>query len=151
MKGACFDTFPFPDLTGALAAEIGVLAEELDATRAQVLRNSADLTMTGLYNAKMQIGRHEPLTEDERILNDQGRIGIIDHLHQRLDQLVSRAYGWPDDLSDSQIVERLITLNKMGLEEEARGDIRFCVRLIRPARFGAAPSNLISQLCRRLR
>lgn len=129
VKGVCFDAFPFPDLTGVLAAEIGVLAEELDATRAQVLHDNDALTMTGLYNARTRIGRGERLTEDERAVHDQGRIGILDHLHQRLDRLVSRAYGWPDDLSDTQILARLIELNQARAEEEAIGNIRF----LRPA------------------
>lgn len=60
VKGVCFDAFPFPDPNGALAAEIGMLAEELDTARAVVLRYDSSLTMTGLYNARSRIGRAEP-------------------------------------------------------------------------------------------
>lgn len=129
VKGACFDTFPFPDAGAALAAEIGVLAEELDAVRAGVLRDSYALTMTGLYNARARIGLDDPVSDAERAIYDQGRVGIIDHLHQRLDQLVAKAYGWPDDLADSQIVERLLQMNQARAEQEEQGDIRF----LRPA------------------
>ncbi len=125
VKGVCFDAFPFPDPNGALAAEIGMLAEELDAARARALYDSDSLTMTGLYNARALIGRGEPLSDSERAIHEQGRVGIIDHLHQRLDQLVSRAYGWPDDLTDSQIVERLIGLNQVRADKEAQGEVRF--------------------------
>jgi hypothetical protein len=129
VKGACFDTFPFPDAGAALAAEIGVLAEELDAVRAGVLRGRDALTMTGLYNARARIGLGDRVSDAERAIHDQGRVGIIDHLHQRLDQLVAKAYGWPDDLADSQIVERLLQLNQARAQQEEQGDIRF----LRPA------------------
>lgn len=69
------------------------------------------------------------MSDAERAIYDQGRVGIIDHLHQRLDQLVTKAYGWPDDLADRQIVERLIQLNQARAEQEEQGDIRF----LRPA------------------
>lgn len=125
VKGVCFDAFPFPDPNAALAAEIGMLAEELDAVRARALSDNDSLTMTGLYNARAWTGRAEPLSDGERDVYEQGRVGIIDHLHQRLDQLVSRAYGWPDDLTDSQIVDRLIGLNQLKAEREGQGEISF--------------------------
>ena len=31
--------------------------------------------------------------------------------HQQLDKAVSDAYGWPDDLADPEILERLLALN----------------------------------------
>ena len=124
VKGACFDAFPFPDLKGDLAAEIGVLAEELDRLRSDVLGRHAALTMTGLYNARARMGG-EPLTEAERGAHEAGCVGVLDHLHQRLDRLVAHAYGWPDDLTDNQIVDRLIVLNQARAEQEAMGDIRF--------------------------
>ena len=97
--------------------------------RAGVLRDSYALTMTGLYNARARIGLGDPVSDAERAIYDQGRVGIIDHLHQRLDQLVAKAYGWPDDLADSQIVERLLQMNQARAEQEEQGDIRF----LRPA------------------
>ncbi len=35
----------------------------------------------------------------------------LDLAHQRLDQAVSAAYGWPKDLPDEEIMERLLALN----------------------------------------
>ncbi|WP_395945601.1 class I SAM-dependent DNA methyltransferase [Brevundimonas sp.] len=52
VKGACFDRFPFPELTPARQAELAALGEELDATRARVMADHPALTMTGLYNAR---------------------------------------------------------------------------------------------------
>ncbi len=32
-------------------------------------------------------------------------------VHQKLDSAVFAAYGWPDSLTDEEILERLLTLN----------------------------------------
>ena len=36
----------------------------------------------------------------------------LDHLHKTLDKAVADAYGWPADLSDEEILERLFKLNQ---------------------------------------
>jgi hypothetical protein len=36
---------------------------------------------------------------------------MLDHLHMTLDQAVLEAYGWEHNLSDEQILERLLRLN----------------------------------------
>ncbi len=35
----------------------------------------------------------------------------LDLAHKKLDTAVLVAYGWPDDLTDEQILERLLALN----------------------------------------
>jgi hypothetical protein len=35
----------------------------------------------------------------------------LDLAHRRLDEAVFAAYGWPADLTDEQILERLLALN----------------------------------------
>ena len=35
----------------------------------------------------------------------------LDLAHRRLDQAVAAAYAWPDDLTDEQILEKLLELN----------------------------------------
>jgi hypothetical protein len=35
----------------------------------------------------------------------------LDHAHRKLDEAVAAAYGWPVDLTDEQILERLLALN----------------------------------------
>ncbi len=37
----------------------------------------------------------------------------LDDIHRALDAAVLRAYGWPEDLSDEAILERLLELNKI--------------------------------------
>jgi hypothetical protein len=38
---------------------------------------------------------------------------------------VAEAYGWPVELSDENILERLVTLNKERAAEEAKGKVRW--------------------------
>lgn len=36
----------------------------------------------------------------------------LDHAHKDLDDAVAAAYGWPNNLTDDQILERLFALNQ---------------------------------------
>jgi hypothetical protein len=40
--------------------------------------------------------------------------------HQKLDAAVAAAYGWPADLTDEQILEKLLALNLERAAEEAK-------------------------------
>ncbi|MGH7026723.1 class I SAM-dependent DNA methyltransferase [Brevundimonas sp.] len=124
-KGACFDAFPFPNLEGRAGAEIAVLAGEVDELRTRVLARHAFLSMTGLYNARARLSAGGPLTEAERAVHEAGCIGLLDHLHRRLDAAVLAAYGWPADLSVQEAMVRLVALNRERAAEEARGEVRF--------------------------
>ncbi len=42
----------------------------------------------------------------------------LDFAHQKLDAAVAAAYGWPADLTDEQILERLLALNLARAEQE---------------------------------
>ena len=44
----------------------------------------------------------------------------LDFAHQKLDAAVAAAYGWPPDLSDEQILEKLLALNLARAAEEAK-------------------------------
>jgi len=44
----------------------------------------------------------------------------LDLAHKKLDAAVAAAYGWPTELSDEQILERLLALNLERAEEEAK-------------------------------
>jgi hypothetical protein len=44
----------------------------------------------------------------------------LDLAHKKLDAAVAAAYGWPADLSDEQILERLLALNLERAEQEAK-------------------------------
>jgi hypothetical protein len=44
----------------------------------------------------------------------------LDLAHKKLDAAVATAYGWPTDLTDEQILERLLALNLERAAEEAK-------------------------------
>jgi hypothetical protein len=132
-KSRCFDPFPFPDATDAQKAMIGGIAEELDATRKLVLAENPDLTLTGLYNLLEKIHALTPEEEDQA---RRGRVYILQHLHQRLDEAVADAYGWPADLGEQEILGRLVALNLARRAEEAAGKVRWLRPDYQASRFG---------------
>ena len=93
----CFETFPFPRPTEEQREAIGTIAAELNRLREGWLNpegvSAAELkrrTLTNLYNQ---------------------RPTWLDNVHARLDAAVADAYGWPADLADGEILERLLALN----------------------------------------
>jgi type II restriction/modification system DNA methylase subunit YeeA len=98
-----FETFPFPWPPGreplddprveAIAAAARELVQLRDAWLNPPDASEAELkkrTLTNLYNA---------------------RPTWLDNAHKQLDAAVCAAYGWPADLSDEAILERLLALN----------------------------------------
>jgi hypothetical protein len=98
-----FETFPFPWPPGkepqgdarveAIAAAAKELVEKRDAWLNPPGASEEELkkrTLTNLYNA---------------------RPTWLELAHKRLDEAVFAAYGWPADLSDEEILERLLALN----------------------------------------
>jgi hypothetical protein len=61
---------------------------------------------------------------------------ILKELHDRLDEAVAAAYGWPADLTDDEILARLVALNKERAAEEARGLVRWLRPDYQIERFG---------------
>jgi DNA-binding transcriptional ArsR family regulator len=71
-------------------------------------------------------------------IRDDGLILILKELHEELDAAVADAYGWPHDLTDEQILERLVALKKERAEEEKRGLVRWLRPDYQIPRFGSA-------------
>ena len=93
----CFETFPFPKPSDAQRSAIAEAAKDLNGKREGWLNPPglpADQlkkrTLTNLYNA---------------------RPTWLQQAHERLDKAVLDAYGWPHDLTDAAILERLLVLN----------------------------------------
>jgi hypothetical protein len=127
-KTRTFDPFPFPDANNIQKQNIRVIAEELDAHRKSVFATHPNLTLTGLYNVleKLRAGtKPDELDEDDRLIFHDGLVLIMKELHDRLAVAVADAYGWPADLSDDEILARLVALNKERAEEEKRGLVRW--------------------------
>ena len=160
VKSRCFDPFPFPDpVPETLKQELREAAEELDSTRKAVLEAHPDLTLTKLYNVLERVravqrqsaphpalratlspeGRGEdvePLSPEEIDARDRGRVLILKDLHETIDRLTFRAYGWLETLSDEQILERLVALNAERRAEEATGKVRWLRPEYQIPRFG---------------
>ena len=104
-----FETFPFPRPAKEQESAIAAAARELNELRENWLNPPPD-PKTG-----------EPIAEIElkkRTLTNlyNARPTWLDNAHRKLDRAVFDAYGWPHDIADEQILERLLSLN---LEREA--------------------------------
>jgi len=109
----CFETFPFPWPPGkepvddprvqAIAAAAKDLVEKRDRWLNPEGASEVDLkkrTLTNLYNQ---------------------RPTWLDLAHKKLDEAVLDAYAWPHDLTDDQMLERLLALNLQRAAEERGG------------------------------
>ena len=121
----CFDPFPFPDASDALKAKIRAVAEELDALRKQCQAEHPGLTLTQIYNVLEKLRAGEALSEADEAIKTKGLVLIVKELHDKLDSLVAQAYGWPETLSDEEILARLVKLNAERAAEEKRGLVRW--------------------------
>ena len=128
VKTQSFDWFPFPLADSEVAKRIAEAANELDALRKRVLSDHPHLTLTKLYNVleKLRAGvRPDALQATERRTFDDGLVLIMKEYHDKIDAAVADAYGWPADLSDDEILIRLVALNQQRAKEEARGLVRW--------------------------
>jgi hypothetical protein len=124
-KTRCFDPFPFPDPSDDLKARIRDLGERLDAHRKAVLDKHKQLTMTGLYNVLEKVRAEVQLSDAEKDIYDAGLVGVLRRIHDDLDEVVAKAYGWPADLPDEEILVRLVALNHERAAEEQDGKVRW--------------------------
>jgi hypothetical protein len=80
--------------------------------------------------------RQSILTAKEKLIHDQGLVSVLKQLHDDLDAAVFAAYGWvragrangkpePENLTDQEILERLVALNAERAAEEKRGIIHW--------------------------
>lgn len=122
-KSRCFETFPFPNGTDAAKSAIRNIGEQLDAHRKARQAEHTDLTMTGMYNVLHLLRQGATLTEKDRQIHEKGLVAVLREIHDELDRLVAAAYGWPADLSDDDILARLVDLNAERAREEAAGKV----------------------------
>ena len=78
-----------------------------------------------MYNVLEKLRSGEPLTDKETAIHEKGLISVMKKLHDDLDAAVFEAYGWPSDLTDEQILEKLVALNAERAAEEKQGTIRW--------------------------
>lgn len=120
-----FNPFPFPDPTEDQKARLRSLGEQLDAHRKERQAAHPKLTLTAMYNVLEKLRAGDRIEGKDKDIYDQGLVGILRDLHDQIDAAVADAYGWPADLSDDDILHRLVDLNRTRAAEEARGLIRW--------------------------
>jgi len=94
----CFETFPLPHASPDQQAAVAVAARELSEFRENWLKAPEDKrlkkserrTLTKLYNQ---------------------RPTWLENAHRKLDAAVFAAYGWPQQIDDSELLARLLELN----------------------------------------
>jgi hypothetical protein len=121
----------FPILGGATPFEksrIRALGESLDAHRKRQQGLHPGLTITDMYNVLEKLRKNEELSAKDRVIHENGLVSVLRQIHDDLDAAVADAYGWPVDLSDEEILRRLVALNAERAEEEKRGLIRWLRR-----------------------
>jgi hypothetical protein len=113
--------------------------------RKRVIADHPHLTLTGLYNVleKLRAGTApDVLAQADRHIFDDALVLILKELHEQLDAAVAAAYGWPTDLSDNEILARLVALNPKRVREEAGGQIQWLRPEYQIPRFGTARDRL---------
>jgi len=127
-KSKCFAPFSFPDPTEPQKALLRSLGEQIDAHRKAQQKAHPKLTLTAMYNVLEKLRAGERIEGKDREIYDQGLVRILRDLHDQIDAAVADAYGWPADLSDDDILHRLVDLNRTRAAEEARGHVRWLRR-----------------------
>jgi hypothetical protein len=124
-KTRCFDPFPFPAATPEQQARLRALGEELDTHRKTQQAAHPKLTLTAMYNVLEKLRAGEKIEGKDRETYDQGLVGILRDIHDKIDADVATAYGWPLDLTEDDILHRLVDLNRARAAEEAQGVVRW--------------------------
>jgi hypothetical protein len=145
----CFETFPFPEPFAGLEAVIAEAAKDLDTarnrrlnpaewTREEILEfpgstsgpwahlvHDADANGIGTVRYARRVPRDAECARKlagqtlTKLYND--RPTWLDLAHRRLDEAVLAAYGWNPDMTDSQILSRLLALNMERASTETGG------------------------------
>ena len=136
VKTRCFDPFPFP--ATADPAAIRDRGERLDAHRKARQAEHPTLTLTGMYNVLARLRAGTPLDAKELQIHEQGLVSVLKQIHDDLDAAVAAAYGWPADLSDQEVLQRLVVLNAERRAEEQAGLVRWLRLDYQPAKAGLA-------------
>ena len=142
----CFETFAFPRPTEEQKEPIAAAAKELNDLRERWLNppewtREEILEFPGTVDGPWKRFVHDPdghglgtiryprlVAKDDdcaarlkkRTLTNlyNHRPTWLDLVHQKLDEAVFAAYGWPPELTDEEILEKLLELNLERAEEE---------------------------------
>ncbi len=108
----CFETFPFPRPTDDQRQAIADAARELNSLREGWLNPVDAEGKPVMFGVDL---RRRTLTN---LYNDYESHTWLVNAHDRLNAAVADAYGWDADISDEQVLERLLALNLERAETE---------------------------------
>lgn len=94
--------------------------------------------MTAMYNVVEKLRSGEALTAKEREVHELAACGLLKDLHDELDALVAKGYGWGWPLERDVILERLVALHDERVREEKEGRVRWLRPDYQIPRFGKA-------------
>ena len=109
---ATFETFPFPRPTDEQREVIAEAARELNSLREGWLNPVDAEDKPVMFGVDL---RQRTLTN---LYNDQDSHTWLVNAHDKLNAAVAAAYGWPADIGDEQVLERLLALNLERYEEQ---------------------------------
>jgi hypothetical protein len=128
--GVTFETFPFPEgltpdihprdfVANPTASQIASASARLNELR-QAWLNPPDLVrflpevIPGFPDRAIAIDGTAAVILKRRTLTDlyNERPAWLANAHRDLDEAVTRAYGWTDELADNDILARLLALNQ---------------------------------------
>ena len=140
-KSQCFDPFPFPN-----AERLPEAAYSRDRRRPGRTPKARARGPPAPHSdwAVQRAGaaprwcRSRCADGGEKRIFDDGLVLILKELHDKLDAAIADAYGWPNDLTDEDMLARLVALNKERAREEARGRVRWLRPEYQIPRFGTA-------------
>ena len=78
-----------------------------------------------MYNTLEKLRAGEGIEGRDKQVYEDGLVGLLKDIHDRIDSAVAEAYGWPEGLSENDILMNLVALNHERAEEEARGHVRW--------------------------
>ncbi len=96
-----------------------------------------------MYNVLAKYRSGEALSKKEQFLHTKVATGELARIHDELDAAVFAAYGWPKGLTDEEILERIVELNRERATEEARGQVRWLRAPDKPAVAAAAEQTTL--------
>lgn len=121
----CFGKFPFPSPSAAQIIELRNLGERLNEHRKVRQAAHPDLTLTGAYNVLAKLRAGEPLDDEDTRVRDMALVDTLRYIHDEIDRVTLSAYGWPVDLSEEAVIEKLVNLNADRSAEEKKGKIHW--------------------------
>lgn len=121
----CFGKFPFPSLNKTQLESLTSLGDRLEKHRKNRQQAHPELTITDMYNVLVKVRAGVALNADDDKIRDKALIDTLKQIHDDIDSTVLAAYGWPQNITEPELLQRLVELNATRAQEEAQGITRW--------------------------